>query len=444
MAEDILDLFITPHKRKKLNIRRKQMGPPTGDGGGGGLEHLFFGKGSQVEVSSDDIGFKDSWYVATIIQISPQTPTPSSSSNKKKRKIETSYLVEYATLVQDEKDLTTPLREYVDVSLIRPLPPPTESTYAYEMGDVVDAFHRDGWWTGVVVGVVNGGSKFSVFLENPPEEKIEFARADLRVHHDWVDCKWVRAEKKTPRLRPGKSSAKSIKNKKQQVNDPQKLNVKEIIEPKSEVKLEIGGESAMPSPAIAPCGKNSAFEKRSPIWGMLEQMEIFQKMPQQPHFSPLVTSKEDSREGLAIGKMVIFSGVVEKISKLQFSDPRNVIDSSLETLSELETHGFDVRPMRRRLNELLSKKENQGQLMEKSKGVEMRIAEKCLEKRKFGDEIREINKKMEELQHKRGLAISKEKLTDCEIDALKSKMDVIDQDLQNTQHDFEKLAAAPW
>jgi hypothetical protein len=210
-------------------------------------------------------------------------------------------------------------------------------------------------------------------------------------------------------------------------------------------------ESAMRSPAIASCGKNvsekdknSPFEKRSPIWGTLEHMEIFQKMPQYPHFSPLVTSKEDSREGLAIGQMVIFSSVVEKISKLQFSDPRNIIDSSLETLSELETHGFDVRPLRRRLNELLSKKENQGQLLEKSKGVETRIAEQCLEKRKIGDEIREINKKMEELQEKLALAISMEKMTDCEIDRLKSEMGVIDQDLQNTQHDFEKLAAAPW
>ncbi|KAG5562303.1 hypothetical protein RHGRI_005135 [Rhododendron griersonianum] len=210
-------------------------------------------------------------------------------------------------------------------------------------------------------------------------------------------------------------------------------------------------ESAMQSPAIATCDSNVSekdkklpFEKRSPVWATLERMEIFQKMPQNPHFSPLVKSKEDSREGLAIGQMVIFSSVVEKTSKLQFSDPRSIIDSSLETLSDLETHGFYIHPIRRRLKELLSKKENQGHLLEESKEIEKKIAEQSVEKVKIGEEICEINKKMEELQEKLALATAMEKMTDYDIDTWKSKMDIIHQDIQNAQCDFGRLAAAPW
>ncbi|XP_058196387.1 DUF724 domain-containing protein 3-like isoform X3 [Rhododendron vialii] len=709
--------FATQQKRKKLVIRRKQEQPMAPRNvvvgrGRGGVDHLFFGVGSQVEVSSDEIGFKGSWYTATIIEIDHNTRPPSSpspTSSKKKRKMEQGrYLVRYATLLEseeDEDDKETPkkhLREFVEGAFMRPLPPPTESQHAYELNDVVDAYHRDGWWTGVVVGVLDDGSKFQVFFDNPPEH-FEFARSELRVHHDWVENKWVRAEKKAhglledctpkkaavsakglegqsikgsgtknPQRRHGNSSVKSMKNKKKRVNDQHSHN-EEIIEPKSGVSSQgrkrgrpkklmtenpvglvngekngaestsyemvvkenptdlvngeekIGAEStyemvngsasndgeqstlagisiqgipilnhgypaqfplrqynlmdnvldfrlakidnqisetiagksgrkprsctskrrnqrsrtnkksptqdsrgtcrekpseqfedlpqlmwygsntqeaciekasneskdkpqemwregmnspysvddsrapfdlnvvqsadasdgqdesAVRSPAIATCDNNvsekdkkSPFEKRSPVWATLERMEIFQKMPQNPHFSPLVKSKEDSREGLAIGQMVIFSSVVEKTSKLQFSDPRSIIDSSLETLSDLETHGFDVHPIRHRLKELLSKKENQGHLLEESQEIEKKIAEQSVEKVKIGEEICEINKKMEELQEKLALATAMEKMTDYDIDTLKSKMDVIHRDIQNAQRDFGRLAAAPW
>ncbi|CAL5445340.1 unnamed protein product [Camellia sinensis] len=207
---------------------------------------------------------------------------------------------------------------------------------------------------------------------------------------------------------------------------------------------------AMQSPAIASTcinvsGKNRdwPFVKRSSIWENLECMEIFKKMPQQPHFQPLGKSKEDIREGLAIANMVTFANVVLWTSKLQFSDPRSVIDSHLETLSDLEAHGFNVDPIRGRLNELLSKKVRQSKLLEESKGVEMKINEQGLEKNKIDEEIHEIDKKMEELQEKLALATSMTKMKDSEIGALRSKKEVIDRDILKAQLDFEGLAAAP-
>ena len=223
--------------------------------------------------------------------------------------------------------------------------------------------------------------------------------------------------------------------------------------------------NAMQSPAIAPTDNgnvmqssaiastdndvaqkniNLPFVKHSPIWETLESMEIFQKMPQRPHFRPLEKYKEDNREGLAIGYMVTFTSVVERISQLQFSSPTSTIISTLETLSDLKNNGFDVGSISGRLKELLSKKEMEGQLLEELKGVEMQIMERSLENNKIDEEIHEIHSKMEELEEKLALASSRAKLKHCEVDALKSKIDVIVHDIQNAKNDFERLLTAPW
>ena len=190
--------------------------------------------------------------------------------------------------------------------------------------------------------------------------------------------------------------------------------------------------------------RNLPFVKHSLIWETLESMEIFQKMPQRPHFRPLEKYKEDSREGLAIGYMVTFTSVVERISQLQFSSPTNTIISTLETISDLKNNGFDVDSISGRLKELLSKKEMEGQLLEELKGVEMQIMERGLENNKIDEEIHEIHSKMEELEEKLALASSRVKLKHCEVNALKSKIDVIVHDIQNAKNDFERLLTAPW
>ncbi|PSS23982.1 DUF724 domain-containing protein, partial [Actinidia chinensis var. chinensis] len=194
---------------------------------------------------------------------------------------------------------------------------------------------------------------------------------------------------------------------------------------------------------VAQKNRNLPFVKHSPIWETLESMEIFQKMPQRPHFRPLEKYKEDSREGLAIGYMVTFTSVVERISQLQFSSPASAIISTLETLSDLKNNGFDVGSISGRLKELLSKKEMEGQLLEELKGVEMQIMERGLENNKIDEEIHEIHSKMEELEEKLALASSRAKLKHSEVDALKSKIDVIVHDIQNAKNDFERLLTAP-
>ncbi|RVX01564.1 DUF724 domain-containing protein 3 [Vitis vinifera] len=141
----------------------------------------IFSKGSLVEVSSDEDGFKGAWYVATILE-SP----PKSASKKRSR-----ALVEYQDLLVDDVG-SKPLTEVVDTSFLRPLPPPEADTN-FCVNDIVDAFYRDGWWTGVITRI-SEDSKCTVFFQNPPDE-IQFDRSDLRVHKEWVDGKWIRPEK---------------------------------------------------------------------------------------------------------------------------------------------------------------------------------------------------------------------------------------------------------
>ncbi|KAG4187737.1 hypothetical protein ERO13_A08G120300v2 [Gossypium hirsutum] len=140
-------------------------------------------KGAQVEVSSDEEGFRGAWYLATILEMPPK------SASKKRKKA----FVRYKTLLAD--DGKSPLTEHVDPGYIRPLPPNEKGNAqsGFEVNDVVDARYRDGWWTGVVRKVLSK-SKYRVYFDNPPDV-IEFDRKDLRVHWDWIDGNWVRPEK---------------------------------------------------------------------------------------------------------------------------------------------------------------------------------------------------------------------------------------------------------
>ncbi|XP_048232920.1 DUF724 domain-containing protein 6 isoform X3 [Ricinus communis] len=147
---------------------------------------LCFGKGEEVEVSSDDDGFRGAWYVATIVE-SPAAAAGKSSASKKRRKI----VIEYKTLVKE--DGSTPLTELVDPAYVRPLPPRSNDNLVFEENDVVDAGYRDGWWNGIVRKVLDG-SRYRVYFDNPPDV-IDFDGKDLRPHWDWVNGNWVSPEK---------------------------------------------------------------------------------------------------------------------------------------------------------------------------------------------------------------------------------------------------------
>lgn len=186
------------------------------------------------------------------------------------------------------------------------------------------------------------------------------------------------------------------------------------------------------------------FVKKSPIWKTIESMEVFQIVPQKPHFCPLGETKEEYREGSAVGIMVTYAGLFEKISMLQFNDARSIFDRTLESLLDLEKHGFDVTLLRRRVNELLSIRDGQGQLLDDFKDSEMKIIERSKETTKLEEEMIEIRKKISELEEQLDSTKSRKQTEDLEIARLQSHVASINDRVQSARRDFEKLAAAPW
>ncbi|XP_044493270.1 DUF724 domain-containing protein 2-like isoform X2 [Mangifera indica] len=186
------------------------------------------------------------------------------------------------------------------------------------------------------------------------------------------------------------------------------------------------------------------FVKKSTIWSTIESMEVFQIVPQNPHFQPLCETKEEYREGSAIGIMVTFAGLFEKISMLRLNDSRRIFDSTLESLVDLEKHGFDVTVLQDRVNSLLSLQVGQEENLNEIKETEKKVMEFTSENTKLDKELEEIKKKISELQEKLESTKLKKEIQAIEISRLQSHLDDMSERVQSAQHDFGKLATAPW
>ncbi|XP_050223492.1 protein MAIN-LIKE 1-like [Mercurialis annua] len=135
--------------------------------------HPYFKPGAMVEASSDDDGFRGSWYIGKIIRRAT-TKDP----NK--------FLVEYETLFSDDGG-KNPLKEIYDVAQLRPLAP-RENHRKFRFGEKVDAYHSDGWWEGSITEEREDG-RFAVYFKGS-KEQIVFGSEVLRLHREWVDGEW--------------------------------------------------------------------------------------------------------------------------------------------------------------------------------------------------------------------------------------------------------------
>ncbi|CAN6706236.1 unnamed protein product [Malus baccata var. baccata] len=209
-------------------------------------------------------------------------------------------------------------------------------------------------------------------------------------------------------------------------------------------------EVASESPAVDAISGSGPYEeqglpfvKSSPVWKTIETLEVFRLFPQNPHFRPLVECKEEYREGSAIGNMITFSSLADKISRLQFDDHQSVFDSILESLVDLENYGFNVTILRRRVNDLLSVKDKQGRFQVESRDAEQKIMEHSREKNKLVEEADYIAKKIIELQDKHASIKSEVEAKEHVIARLRMSFDAMNEGIQSARSDFEKLALAP-
>ncbi|CAA7014390.1 unnamed protein product [Microthlaspi erraticum] len=130
----------------------------------------------EIEVSSDEDGLKGAWFKA-ILEDDPK---------RRKKKLN----VRYSTL---QANNGSPLLETAYRKFIRPVPPENLfSTGDFEEGSVVEAAHRDGWWTGLFVKKLDD-DKHLVFFDSPPD-LIQFKRKQLRQHFKWTKGKWIKVK----------------------------------------------------------------------------------------------------------------------------------------------------------------------------------------------------------------------------------------------------------
>ncbi|CAL2243293.1 unnamed protein product [Prunus armeniaca] len=190
--------------------------------------------------------------------------------------------------------------------------------------------------------------------------------------------------------------------------------------------------------------QHSPFVRSSPFWKSIESMEVFKRFPQRPHFDPLMKCKAVCREGSALGNMITFASLVEKTSKLQVGDPRDLFDSNLEALVDLEMLGFDVTAVRHHLKEMIEMKVKLGQLENQSKEVDIQITECTFDRTRNNETISQIDKEIKDLKEKRGTLMSVDVAKGSEISKLQSEANAITEGIQSIHRDFEKLAAAAW
>ncbi|XP_072961609.1 protein AGENET DOMAIN (AGD)-CONTAINING P1-like isoform X1 [Typha angustifolia] len=140
---------------------------------------LGFNTGDEVEVSSDEDGFRGAYFAARVVRSMP---------NQRR------YTVDYDAFV-DDSDPSRPLRETVDARHVRPHPPLRAAASGFTLYQVVDVSYNDAWWVGVVTSVAGVGRKRTYAVCFPASrEEMDFGHENLRAHLEWVDGKWVLPE----------------------------------------------------------------------------------------------------------------------------------------------------------------------------------------------------------------------------------------------------------
>ncbi|KAI9161734.1 hypothetical protein LWI28_020245 [Acer negundo] len=290
----------------------------------------FFAKDTLVEVSSDERWLSGGWFVAKVLD--PPPPSPATPAKMK-------ILVEFQNL--HCHGVSKLLRIRADIKLVRPLPPPPpndeQEQQRFEVNDVVDAYRNNGWWVGVVSKVLGEEEQrvYLVLLGNP-SRTVDFRSSELRFHLDWVGDKWIQPQKQNKMSsevgkKRGKQMEAETSSEKRKRGTHVKFLFKAVVD-------------NMPYE-----NQNLRSLESSPTLRFVQSLEEFQLMPQKPHFHPLDECEVVFQEGLALMYMLTFVNVVKETSKLQVNTSRSIMDSLLKSLSELESHGFDVKDVRNRL-----------------------------------------------------------------------------------------------
>lgn len=193
----------------------------------------------------------------------------------------------------------------------------------------------------------------------------------------------------------------------------------------------VGTSLHPPFPSRQISGERFPFVKTSPVWHQIEAMEVFQKVPQEPHFLPLQQFMPELREGMAIGLMVTYASLVESVKSSCIEDNIELFERKMSALAHLVENGFDVKLLQQNLMELLETKwehtKHLGQLDELKELVPRRESAMSQKHALLDEKERAIFQLEQKLEHLRSEAeqLAREtKDEDAELLRLRARVDV--------------------
>ncbi|EFH50409.1 agenet domain-containing protein [Arabidopsis lyrata subsp. lyrata] len=354
---------------------------------------------------------------------------------------------EYRYIVKDRpligRSYRTRPNKTVDLRSLRPIPPPIR-VKEYQLEDYIEVYHDGiGWRQGRVVETRGGvmeslSQRWCTLLIEATKKQLTFKKSDLRPLRVWEDGLWKTRESSLTQGSGDKTEAETqrktfpkktlSRNQNGSGNDSTQENENSNRKRKREENL--CSVSSVEENKVKDTTTVLLFEKKLPIWKILDSMEVFKAVPQSPHFSPLAEIREDSREMLAVGMMLTFSCLLEQVKALQHDENISSFISLSNSFTELETHGFNVQVAQLRINKLLTLRGMQSKKLDELNGAKKVTADKESVKAENERKILELQRLNEEMDKEIAQSMS------CEAKIV--------QQLDDMKLEFHATASAPW
>ncbi|KAG9153702.1 hypothetical protein Leryth_005835, partial [Lithospermum erythrorhizon] len=190
-------------------------------------------------------------------------------------------------------------------------------------------------------------------------------------------------------------------------------------------RLQVKPTSSALSAPISISDQSWPFIKTSRMWKTIDSLDIFKNMSIMPHFSPLHKFDSNIREKLAIDMMIKYAYEAERILKLspsKLNDSNTILDI-MDSLKDLEPHGFDTMALEEYLGKLSPGVHKERELRQKLEKVEIKIL-KCQEERNAAE--------MEMIQFVEQMK-SVKKIKDEELARLEAEKCVISNEIQSLE-----------
>ncbi|KAL6842979.1 hypothetical protein ACP4OV_027292 [Aristida adscensionis] len=123
-------------------------------------------------------------------------------------------------------------------------------------------------------------------------------------------------------------------------------------------------------------GHQTVFIRSLDSWSLIEQMDVFKKAPQKPHFHPLLNEKEECREIMALGLMVKYAAFVQNSTKWSIEDSITSFEEKIRALHHLEQNGFDVQSLQCYLAKVLELKSKYTIFLEDREKLKVKMLDK--------------------------------------------------------------------